>query len=95
MAAYVVVEVEVTDAAKYEAYKPLAQAAVAKYGGRYLARGGTTAVLEGDWKPARLVIFEFPSLDQARNFYTSVEYTAARRARAGAARMDIVAIEGV
>lgn len=94
MAAYVIADVDVSDPAKYEEYKKLAAAAVAKHGGRYVARGGQSAVLEGGWRPNRLVILEFPTLDQARGFYTSVEYTAARRARAGAARMNMVVVEG-
>lgn len=94
MTAYIVVDCEVNDPAKYEEYKKLAQEAIAKHGGRYLARGGQTAVLEGDWRPNRVVILEFPSLEAARRFYTSVEYTAARRARAGAAKMNIFAVEG-
>lgn len=95
MPAYIIVEVEVTDPAKYEEYKHLAQQSIAKHGGRYVARGGQTAVLEGDWRPNRLVVLEFPSLEQAKAFYTSTDYTAARRARANAARMKIVAVEGV
>lgn len=94
MAAYVIADVDVTDAAKYEDYKKLTPGAVAKHGGRFLARGGQTAVLEGSWRPARLVVIEFPTLEQARNFYTSVEYTAARRARAGAAKMNMVVVDG-
>lgn len=95
MPAYIIIDIEVTDPAKYEEYRKVAPAAIAKHGGRYLARGGQSAVLEGDWRPGRLVILEFPSLEQAKNFYTSVEYTAARRVRAGAARMKLVAVEGI
>ena len=95
MVAYIVVDCEVLDPAKYEEYKKLAPEAIAKHGGKYLARGGQTAMLEGDWRPNRIVILEFPSLEAARKFYTSVEYTAARRARAGAAKMEIIAVEGV
>ncbi len=95
MPAYVVADVDVTDPAKYEEYKKIAPAAIAKYGGRYLARGGQSSVLEGTWRPGRLVVLEFPSLEHARNFYTSVEYTAARRARAGAAKMNMVVVEGI
>jgi uncharacterized protein (DUF1330 family) len=94
MVAYVIAEVEVTDPVKYEDYKKLTPAAVARHGGRFVARGGQTAVLEGDWRPGRVVIIEFPSLEQARAFYTSVDYTAARRARAGAAKMNMIAVEG-
>jgi uncharacterized protein (DUF1330 family) len=95
MVAYIVVDCEVLDPAKYEEYKKLAPEAIAKHGGKYLARGGQTAMLEGDWRPNRIVILEFPTLEAARRFYTSVEYTAARRARAGAAKMEIIAVEGV
>ncbi|MBI3709289.1 MAG: DUF1330 domain-containing protein [Proteobacteria bacterium] len=94
MVAYIVVDAEITDPVKYEDYRKLSPAAIAKYGGKFLARGGATAVLEGGWKPGRIVILQFPSLDQAKAFYTSVEYTAARRVRAGAATMDIIVVEG-
>jgi uncharacterized protein (DUF1330 family) len=94
MAAYVIAEVDVTDPVKYEDYKKLTPAAIAKHGGRFIARGGQTATLEGNWRPGRVVIIEFPSFEQARNFYTSVEYTAARRARAGAATMKMIVVDG-
>jgi uncharacterized protein (DUF1330 family) len=94
MAAYVIADVEVTDPAKYEGYKKLTPDAIAKHGGRFIARGGQTATLEGNWRPGRVVIIEFPTFEQARNFYTSVEYTAARRARAGAATMKMVVVDG-
>jgi uncharacterized protein (DUF1330 family) len=95
MVAYVIADIDVTDPEKYEVYKQLAPPAIAKHGGRYLARGGHMAVLEGDWKPGRVVVLEFPSLDQAKTFYASVEYTAARRARGNAAKMNIIVVEGV
>ena len=94
MVAYVVVDAEILDPAKYEEYRKIAPQAIAKYGGRYLARGGQTAILEGDWRPNRIVVLEFPSIEAARNFYTSVEYTAARRARAGAAKMNMIVVDG-
>jgi uncharacterized protein (DUF1330 family) len=73
----------------------VAAAAVAQYGGRYLARGGTTAVLEGSWQPKRVVIVEFPTLAAATDFLQSPEYRAARALRAGAASMNVIAVEGV
>jgi len=94
MAAYLVVDCKVTDASRYEDYKRLAQAAVARYGGRYLVRGGEMVVLEGEWRPNRVVVLEFPTLDQARVFYDSPEYAAARVARRGAAQMNMVAVAG-
>ena len=95
MSAYVLVDCEVTDPERYETYKPLASAAIARYGGRYLARGGETVKLEGDWTPRRVVVLEFPSMDAARTFYESPEYRAARAARAGAADMNMVAVVGL
>ena len=95
MSAYVVVDCEVTDPVRYDQYKEAAPLAITRYGGRYLARGGTAAVLEGDWQPQRIVILEFPSLAAAKEFYDSPEYRAARALRSGAATMDIIAVEGV
>ena len=60
MAAYVIVEIEVTDPVGYEEYKKVASATVEKYGGKYIVRGGATEVLEGNWKPKRIVVLEFP-----------------------------------
>jgi uncharacterized protein (DUF1330 family) len=94
MAAYVLVDTDVTDAARYEEYKTVAKPIVESYGGRYLARGGALTVLEGDWQPHRLVVLEFPDADAARRFYDSPEYRAARAVRAGAARMSMVLVEG-
>jgi uncharacterized protein (DUF1330 family) len=95
MAAYLLVDCKVSDAAKYEGYKLLAQAAVARYGGRFLVRGGEAVRLEGEWEPNRVIVVEFPSLAQARSFYDSVEYREARAARQGAARLNMVAVAGV
>lgn len=94
MPAYLIADVEVTDPVKYEDYRKLTPGAIAKFGGKFIARGGQTSVLEGDWRPHRVVVIEFPSFEQAKNFYTSVEYTAARRARAGAANARMIVVEG-
>ena len=94
MAAYLLVDCEVTDPKRYEDYKRLAQEAVAQYGGRYLVRGGEAVVLEGTWKPNRVVVLEFPDLARARAFFDSSEYAKARGARAGAAHMNMVAVAG-
>ena len=93
---YLVVESKVTDPVAYENYKQLAQAAIAKFGGRYLVRGGAAEVLEGPWTaPQRLVIVEFDSVEQAKKFYDSPEYLAARAARKDAASMNILVVEGL
>ncbi len=95
MSAYVVADCEVTDPVRYESYKKLAQAAVAKHGGRYIVRGGETTVLEGEWQPHRIVVLEFPSPSAVRRFYASPEYRAARAEREGAARMNMITVAGL
>ncbi len=96
MAAYLLAEAKVTDPVAYETYKQLAQAAIAKYGGRDCARGGRSEVLEGGWsKPERLVIVEFDSLEQVKKFYHSPEYQEAKASRKDAAEMKILVVEGL
>ena len=94
MPAYLLVDCEVTDIARYEIYKAMAPPAIAKYGGRYLVRGGAMTVIEGNWQPSRIVVLEFPDVEAARRFYDSPEYRAARAQRAGAAVMNMVLVEG-
>ncbi len=94
MSAYVIVAVTVTNPEQYDKYKPLASAAVAKYGGRYLARGGQFKVLEGAWPAQRNVVIEFESVEAARRWYNSPEYQEARRVRAGAAEGAFIVVEG-
>lgn len=95
MAAYIIARIEVTDADQYENYKAAAPAAIARYGGTYLARGGEVETVEGDTENRRVVILQFPDMDAARNFYNSPEYTAARQKRAGAANGQFVIVEGL
>jgi uncharacterized protein (DUF1330 family) len=95
MPAYVIIESDTTDPARYERYKAAAPAALAAQDGRFLVRGGELAVLEGDWEPSRLVVLEFPDLDAARAWYKSDLYQAARSLREGAARVRMVAVQGV
>jgi len=94
MTAYVIVDIEVNDPVGYEEYKKLAPPAVALYGGKYLARGGRTEILEGDWQPRRLVILEFESLELARQWLDSPEYLPARQLRHRTANTNMVVIEG-
>lgn len=96
MKAYLLVEAKVSDAQAYAAYKDLAAVAIARHGGRYLARGGRIEVLEGNWQmPERLVIVEFDSPEQAKRFYDSPEYQQARAARRDAATMNMLVVEGL
>jgi uncharacterized protein (DUF1330 family) len=95
MPAYVIVETEITDPEQYEQYKAASPAAVAGGGGRFVVRGGELAVFEGDWHPARLVVLEFPDLETAKRWYESDSYQEAKRLRDGAAKLRMVAVQGV
>ncbi len=95
MPAYVIVDIDVTDPATYAGYIEMAPPPVAAYGGKYLARGGKTEKLEGEWTPKRLVILQFDSLERAKEWLNSAEYAPARAVRHKAARSNMVVIEGV
>jgi uncharacterized protein (DUF1330 family) len=96
MPAYVIADIDVSDPAKYEGYKALSPGAIAAAGGKFVARGGRTAVLEGTWAPARMVVVEFPDFEKAQAFYDSTLYKQARAARAGATtRFNMVVVEGL
>ncbi|HEU4647170.1 MAG TPA: DUF1330 domain-containing protein [Burkholderiales bacterium] len=95
MSAYIVADIDITDPEAYEQYKPLASAAIEKYGARPLARGGDVETAEGDWKPKRFVILEFPSMEQLRKFYDSPEYVKARTIRQQASKSNLIFVKGV
>ena len=95
MPAYVVIDIEVNDPQTYEDYKRLAPPAIAAYGGRYLARGGRSETLEGDWSPKRLVILEFDSLEQAKAWWASEEYREAKALRQRCSSAQMVVVEGL
>ncbi|MFN4104220.1 MAG: DUF1330 domain-containing protein [Tepidimonas sp.] len=95
MSAYIIADVDVTDPQQYEEYKRWSSAAMQTHGAEVLVRGGAATVLEGDWQPSRIVVLRFPSVEAARAFYDSPEYRRAREARAGAAVMRMIAVEGV
>ena len=95
MPAYVIVDSDVRDPEQYERYKAVVPSTLAAYGGRFIARGGELAVLEGDWQPKRVVVLEFEDLEAARRWYDSPEYREARGLRAGAATLQMIAVEGL
>jgi uncharacterized protein (DUF1330 family) len=95
MSAYVIADVNVTDAERYADYSAQVSATLEPYGGRFLVRGGATEMIEGDWLPGRLVIIEFPSKDAAHRWYDSPEYQAIVGIRHEAATARIIVTEGV
>ena len=94
MTAYVIVDIEVTDPEGYKEYIKVAPPAVALYGGKYIARGGANETLEGEWQAKRLVILEFPDMEQAKKWLNSEEYAPARAMRHKYAKTNMVVVEG-
>jgi len=95
MAVYLIADIEVTDPGGYEEYKQRVPAVIAAHGGRYLARGGASEVLEGTWQPRRSAIIEFPSLAAFKVFWESPEYRPLRELRERSAKSNLVVIEGL
>ena len=95
MAAYILVEMEVTDPVGILEYRKLAEASVAQYGGRFIVRGGKTEALEGGWDPKRIVVLEFPDAGQAKRWWESKEYAKARVIRERTAKTRMILSEGV
>jgi uncharacterized protein (DUF1330 family) len=95
MAAYVIVEIEVTDPTVYETYRQMAGATVQAHGGKYIVRGGRAETLEGDWQPKRIVVLEFESAERAREWWSCDEYREPKKLRQASAVTKMILIEGV
>ena len=94
MPAYILVQVKVNDPVRYEDYKKMVPPSIAKYGGRFLVRGGKTETLEGTWQPSRLVIVEFPSVERAKAWWASPEYAEAKALRQATSQTELIVVEG-
>lgn len=95
MSAYVISEVDVKDAAGFEAYRTLAARTIALYGGRYLVRGGAADVAEGGPSPKTIIVVEFPSMARLREWYASPEYAEALKHRRTALDRRLIFVDGV
>jgi uncharacterized protein (DUF1330 family) len=95
MSAYVIADVEVTNAEGYEEYRRQTPATIAAYDGKFIVRGGIAEVFEGDWRPHRLVVIQFPSVERARQWLDSPEYSAIKGIRHRNARTSLIVVEGV
>lgn len=94
MKAYVIVDVRITDPEKYEAYKKLTPGSLVPFEGKFIVRGGDTETLEGSWNPGRIVVLEFPSLAQARAWWSSEGYAPAKALRQSASVTQMILVEG-
>jgi uncharacterized protein (DUF1330 family) len=95
VAAYVIATVDVKDPVRYEEYRRLVLPTITAFGGRFIARGGRTEVLEGAWPARRLVIVEFPSVERAKAWWSSPEYSEAKAIRQATSDGTLVLVEGV
>jgi uncharacterized protein (DUF1330 family) len=95
MSAYLIVDIDVRDAPGLEEYRNRVPATLTKYGGRFIVRGGKFQKLEGSWDPKRLVLIEFPSIEQAKQWYDSEEYRPLKAMRLKASTGNLVLVEGV
>lgn len=95
MAAYVIAIITVTDPEVYEVYRELAPPTIAQYEGRYIARGGRSEVLEGDLDSPRLVLLEFDSFEQAKEWWASPEYEAIKGYRRRSTTSSLMLVEGL
>ena len=95
MAAYLIARIQITDSTQYKKYVEATPTAIGRYGGKFIVRGGTTCTLEGPEENRRVVVIEFPDVAQAKAFWSSPEYLAAKKFREGAADGQFILVEGV
>ncbi|MXO60350.1 DUF1330 domain-containing protein [Altererythrobacter salegens] len=93
--AYLIAEIDVHDAADYEGYKAAAAPLIAKFGGRYLVRGGAADAIEGCDPKGRVILLEFPDAAAARAFLESDEYRPVAAIRHRSATSRIILSEGI
>lgn len=94
MPAYIVADIQVTDPVAYDRYRPLAAASIAASGGRFVVRGGAVELLEGEPRPERVVVIEFPDAEAARRWYRSQDYQSALKIRQAASTGRVFLVEG-
>jgi uncharacterized protein (DUF1330 family) len=95
MPAYYIGEHIVSDFTLFDAYLVKAVPMIERFGGRYLTKAGTHEILEGDWKPNRVVVIEFPDIASIRNWYQSPEYQPLIALRRSAAIDVMIMLEGL
>lgn len=94
MKAYIIVDVTIENPALYEDYKKLTPASLEPFDGKFIVRGGTAEMLEGNWEPGRIVVVEFPSLEKAKAWWSSALYAPAKAIRQSASQTKMIVVEG-
>lgn len=95
MPAYMIVDLDIKKPAAYEKYKAEVPALIRKHGGEYLVRGGAFEVLEGNWRPHRLVLFRFPDKAAVHAFMNDPAYSPLKKLRQEVAETNSVVVEGL
>ncbi len=95
MAAYVIFDVDISDAGRYQEFMTGVKRALELAGAKYLARGGAHKVYEGDWEPRRIVILEFPSVAAWESFYNGAVYQKLKSVRDSSSSARLVSVEGL
>lgn len=95
MAAYIIVDVEIEDPVTYDEYIKVVPPTIARFGGKFLVRGGRAERLEGAWEPRRIVVLEFESLARAKQWWASEEYRGPKALRQSCSSAKMIVVEGV
>jgi uncharacterized protein (DUF1330 family) len=95
MSAYIIAQVTITDPQGFEEYRNMVPPTIAKYGGKFVVRGGKVDTLEGKWDNRRLVIIEFDNAERAKQWWASEDYREAKQLRQRTAETDLIVVEGV
>jgi len=95
MAAYVLVNIEITDPDGFKQYQARFPALMAQFGGKYIVRGGAVEQIEGGWVPHRMILMEFPSLDHVHRLLASADYREVQALRARSTHSELLVMEGV
>jgi uncharacterized protein (DUF1330 family) len=94
MPAYVIADVTITNPQGFEEYRQMVPPTLAKYGGKFVVRGGQLEKIEGHWEPKRLVVIEFESAERAKQWWASEEYREAKALRQRTAMTNLIIVEG-
>lgn len=94
MPVYMIIDSKVKNSEHYQQYISKVSKIVAQYGGRYLARGSQITPITGDWRPERIILLEFPSEGNIREWLSSAEYQAITSLRESGADTRAVIIQG-
>jgi uncharacterized protein (DUF1330 family) len=94
MPVYLIIEVTIHDQDLYGEYTSQVPAVVEKYSGRYLVRGGEVVAVAGGWRPERLVLVEFESMELVQDFLASPEYLELVALRQQSSTSRAIIVEG-